>query len=131
MAFAKILMLGFIAINLVFDSHTLANVLVKFFGDLPYSRKLESEADFIGLTLMTEACFNPRAAPELYKRLSSNQAEQGGSVPEYLSTHPTGEKRIADIEKMLPEVEGKYREQCGPSRAFASLGGGRGGFGWQ
>ena len=61
---------------------------------LPFSRKQESEADVIGLEYMARAGFDPRQAVPLWQ----NMLEEGGSAPsEFLSTHPSGEKRIDSL----------------------------------
>lgn len=72
---------------------------------LPFSRKHESEADYMGLILMTMAGYNPEAAVTFWQKMSSGT---GGSVPEFMSTHPSDSRRIHDIQKFLPEAE-KYR----------------------
>lgn len=74
---------------------------------LPYSRLQESEADVIGLDLMARAGFEPGQSVNLWQ----NMAEQGGSrPPEFLSTHPDPEGRIAKLREHMPEAEGIYRE---------------------
>jgi len=67
---------------------------------LPFSRKQESEADFIGLDLMSKAGYNPHAALSLWQKMS--QAAGGAKTPELLSTHPSNERRMHDIEAALP-----------------------------
>jgi predicted Zn-dependent protease len=69
---------------------------------LPYSRLQESEADRIGLTLMARAGYDPRQAIPFWERMSKQEGKS--SPPEFLSTHPAPETRIADIEKYLPEA---------------------------
>jgi predicted Zn-dependent protease len=69
---------------------------------LPYSRTQESEADHIGLILMAEAGYDPRAAPEFWKRMA--KAASGGGTPEFLSTHPSHEAREQHIREWLPEA---------------------------
>ncbi len=71
---------------------------------LPYSRKQEYEADRIGLILMAIAGYDPNVAVPFWQRMS----QQGGSVPEFLSTHPTDENRINEIRKALPEAMEYY-----------------------
>ncbi len=74
---------------------------------LPMSRKHELEADHIGLVLMAMAGYDPHAAITLWKRLASLNKGQKG--PQWLSTHPTDEARIADIKSWVPEAMKYYR----------------------
>lgn len=71
---------------------------------LPFNRARESEADRIGLTLMAKAGYDPRKAVEFWERFSG----AGKKVPEFLSTHPSGETRIADIQRHIPEAMQHY-----------------------
>lgn len=57
--------------------------------NLPMGRKMESEADYIGLMMMAEACFDPREAVAFWQRMSQLQTQGGFEVPEILSTHPS------------------------------------------
>jgi len=68
---------------------------------LPYSRLHESEADRIGLTLMALAGYDPREAIPFWERMSKQGEKR---PPQFLSTHPAPETRIADIKKYLPEA---------------------------
>ncbi|MDE6216037.1 M48 family metallopeptidase [Bacteroides sp.] len=72
---------------------------------LPFSRKHESEADYMGLIFMRMAGYNPDVAINFWKKMSA-----GGSakVPERMSTHPSDTRRIGDIQKALPEIKSKY-----------------------
>jgi predicted Zn-dependent protease len=75
---------------------------------LPWGRKQESEADHIGLILMAKAGYDPRAARDLWVRMG--EASKGRSrPPEFLSTHPSEETRITQIEGWLPEALKYYR----------------------
>jgi predicted Zn-dependent protease len=56
---------------------------------LPMGRRMESEADYIGLMMMAEACYDPREAVGYWQRMSQLQGEGGFEVPEMLSTHPS------------------------------------------
>jgi predicted Zn-dependent protease len=76
-------------------------------GSLAYSRKHETEADQLGLVFMAIAGYNPDAAPDFWRRMSS---AGGGGVPELLSTHPSDATRISDIEKFLPEARKYYKK---------------------
>ena len=62
---------------------------------LPFSRKQESEADVIGLEYMAKAGFDPRASVPLWQNMT---AEAGGDEPaEFVSTHPSSDKRIDSL----------------------------------
>lgn len=75
---------------------------------LPFGRKQESEADKIGLILMAKAGYDPRVAVEFWQRMEA-QAGSGQRPPEFLSTHPSGETRIAQIKQWLPEIMQYYQ----------------------
>ncbi|KAJ3987837.1 peptidase M48 family protein [Lentinula detonsa] len=74
--------------------------------ELPNSRLQESEADLIGLRLMSKACYDPGASPAMFARLAQleSQASRGGfGAPEFLRTHPTSESRVRDLQAHLGE----------------------------
>lgn len=68
---------------------------------LPFSRKHELEADYMGLILMTIAGYNPDVAIGFWQKMSAD----GQQVPEFMSTHPSDAKRIREIEKELPKIK--------------------------
>ena len=69
---------------------------------LPFSRMHESEADEIGLYLMTMAGYNPDEAAPFWKRM---QAVGGSSrPPAFLSTHPDPKKRAEDLKTLVPKA---------------------------
>ncbi len=72
---------------------------------LPYSRKHESEADKMGLVLMSLAGYNPRTALTFWQKMS---AASTAKVPEFMSDHPSDANRISAIEKELPAIEKQY-----------------------
>lgn len=82
----------------------ITRILTTLLYELPNSRTQEFEADSIGLKLMSKACFDPRASPAMFSRLSKLQKSNGVSVASFLSTHPSGEQRIERLEQMLPEA---------------------------
>lgn len=73
---------------------------------LPFSRKHEYEADRLGLIFMTMAGFNPQEAITFWSRMATDN--NGGASSEFFSTHPSDEHRIAEIEKLLSQME-SYR----------------------
>ncbi len=88
------------AINIGYGVVTTVGVL------LPYSRLQESEADRIGLILMAKAGYDPREAIGFWERMAT---AGGTKPPAFLSTHPTDEKRIAQIKQWMPEALKYYR----------------------
>ena len=70
---------------------------------LPYSRQHEYEADYMGLVFMTMAGYNPNSAITFWQKMSA--ASGGGSSSDFMSTHPSDSKRIAEIQRRLPEME--------------------------
>jgi predicted Zn-dependent protease len=69
---------------------------------LPNSRKQELEADHYGLIFAAMAGYNPREAIPLWERMS--KLSGGNSTPEILSDHPVDSKRIAALQKEMPEA---------------------------
>lgn len=76
---------------------------------LPFSRKHESEADYIGLMYVAHACFDPREAPKLWERMSK---ASGGGPAEFSSTHPSPETRIRQFKEWMPEALKVYEKNC-------------------
>lgn len=76
-------------------------------GVLPFSRLQESEADQLGIIFMAIAGYDPREAPKFWERMSASSS--GGAPPEIMSTHPSDERRIRDLNEHLPEAL-KYYE---------------------
>jgi predicted Zn-dependent protease len=78
-------------------------------GLMAYGRNQESEADHIGLIFMAMAGYDPNAAIPFWQRMAKSG---GASPPEFLSTHPSPETRIKDLEKLIPKAM-KYFKQGG------------------
>lgn len=74
--------------------------------NLPHSRTQEAEADKIGLELMARAGYNPNAAISLWQKMKANDR---GGVPQFLSTHPSSEKRIQNMQALIPNVIPLYQ----------------------
>lgn len=66
---------------------------------LTYSRDQENEADMLGMRYMTLAGYHPKGMLEVMKVLA--EASKGKTPPEWQSTHPNPESRIAIIQKRL------------------------------
>lgn len=77
------------------------------FGVLPHSRKQELEADKLGLIYTALAGYNPREAVPLWQRMAN--LSSGQKPPEFLSTHPTEQTRIQQLEAQMPEALKYYK----------------------
>jgi len=73
---------------------------------LPFSRKHESEADYVGILLAADAGYDPREAVALWERMGQMS---GGAPSEFLSTHPSHETRITQLKKWMPEAMAIYQ----------------------
>lgn len=74
---------------------------------LPFSRSQESEADILGLRYMAQAGFDPRAAVALWQNMGK---VGGGGGPGFLSTHPSGEQRIATLQQNMAQAVALYQQ---------------------
>ena len=73
---------------------------------LPFSRSHETEADEIGLKLMSKAGYDPAESVNFWDRFA--KASGGKGPPAFLSTHPSSDKRRDRLKEMLPEVAADY-----------------------
>ena len=74
-------------------------------GSLKFSRQHETEADQMGLIFLAMAGYDPREAPAFWERMGAG----GGALPpEFLSTHPSHETRINDLNAIMDEAIGYY-----------------------
>lgn len=72
------------------------------FSSLHYSRKNESEADYMGLIFAAMAGYDPNVAVTFWQRMS--QGSSSSSQSDMFSDHPSDAKRIAAIKQELPEA---------------------------
>jgi len=80
-------------------------LLWSYLTDAPYSRKLETEADRVGLTLAARACYDPSSGPLVWQIVASGSDPDGPSIHErYMSTHPTHEQRIKALGEQVPQA---------------------------
>ncbi|APY06989.1 peptidase M48 [Winogradskyella sp. J14-2] len=77
-------------------------------GMLPFSRSHETEADKIGVILMAIAGYNPDEAAELWKRMKANSG--GQAPPEFLSTHPSNDSRIATLQALSSKAKAEAKK---------------------
>ncbi|MCH2198709.1 MAG: M48 family metallopeptidase [Flavobacteriales bacterium] len=75
-------------------------------GSLKFSRQHESESDMLGLVFMAMAGYNPDEAPAFWQRMSEQSG--GQAAPEFLSTHPSHDTRIAELNAFIPEAMQYY-----------------------
>jgi len=88
---------------------------------LPFNRRQESEADYIGIRLMAQAGYDPREAVPFWERMSGCPRQMidklcfrsQQAIPEFLSTHPSDVTRINQIEAWLPDVLPLYHPPDG------------------
>ncbi|XP_026380248.1 uncharacterized protein LOC113275038 isoform X1 [Papaver somniferum] len=88
----------------------LVNLTSQLFLRLPFSRRMEMEADYIGLLLLASAGYDPRIAPRVYEKLGEVTGDS--SLKDYLATHPSGKKRaqLLSQAKVMEEALSIYRE---------------------
>ena len=72
----------------------------------PNSRGMEQEADRIGVELAARAGFDPLAAISLWEKMGR---ASGSGTPQWLSTHPSNETRLADLRVYAERVQPLYR----------------------
>jgi len=84
------------------------------FGILKYSRKHESEADHMGLFLMSAAGYDPHETVKFWERMQS-ATKGGGRTPEFMSTHPSHETRIRDLTDWIPDALPLYKANPAPA----------------
>jgi predicted Zn-dependent protease len=77
---------------------------------LPFSRNHESEADYVGLMLASAACFNPAESIGLWQRMGANSA--GKAPPEFMSTHPSSDTRIQQLQGWMDEANQIRAQFC-------------------
>jgi predicted Zn-dependent protease len=84
--------------------------LIDRFLCMPASRKQEVEADYIGLMMMAQGCYEPQAAIDFWARMEKIE-DQG--LPQILSTHPSHYNRKEKIREWLPKaIEKAEANKC-------------------
>ncbi|MFM8900819.1 MAG: M48 family metallopeptidase [Burkholderiales bacterium] len=82
---------------------------------MTFGREDETEADKIGLDMAARGGYNPQASISLWQKMG---AANKGAPPEWLSTHPSNETRIRDLQATIPDVESLYSRAPRPARRF-------------
>ncbi|KAG0006546.1 hypothetical protein BGZ65_006814 [Modicella reniformis] len=120
LSFTKIALFLGILVSLIFDpSWTMQRVMMDLGMMLPFSRKCETEADQIGLMLIAQACFDPRASVDMWARMAST--ERGPSFA-FLNTHPASKDRIRKLEQWMPQaMETYHKSDCTTTNAWADM----------
>ncbi len=78
---------------------------------LPHSRQQELEADHLGLIYTARAGYDPHEAVAFWQRFKDyNEKRGGGKPPEFLSTHPVDDKRIAQLQELMPQATAEYQK---------------------
>lgn len=109
-----ILALGFMVLQYFFDlPDTASNMLLTLAFERPGSRKQESEADYIGLLMMAQSCYDPSAAVSFWHRMREVEKTHQ-APPELMSTHPSSAHREENLQKWLPKAMDRYQmSECG------------------
>jgi Zn-dependent protease with chaperone function len=85
----------------------MADAAVAYGMTLPNSRGNENEADLLGLELAARGGYNPNAAISLWQKMA---AASEGAPPEFMSTHPSSNTRIAALQAVIPKVMPLYEQ---------------------
>jgi predicted Zn-dependent protease len=83
----------------------LANAVAEVTFNLPHSRAHETEADRLGVELAARAGFEPHAAVSVWQKMLQ---ASGSGGPQFLSTHPSPETRLADLKIYADRVAPLY-----------------------
>ena len=77
---------------------------------LHFSRKQETEADQLGAIYMARGGYDPRESVKLWVRFKEyKETNNQRRLPQFMSTHPSDETRIRDLEAFMPEAMEHYR----------------------
>ena len=79
-----------------------AGMLRTFGIDNPFGRKQETEADYLGLIFSSLAGYDIRESVKIWERMK--EANKGKSPPEWMSTHPSSDRRIQSLKAWIPEI---------------------------
>ena len=81
--------------------------MLRHFGiDNPFGRKQEKEADYLGLIFSSLAGYDIRESVKIWERMK--ETFKGQEPPEWMSTHPSSEKRIQLLKDWIPDIIVRY-----------------------
>ena len=72
----------------------------------PFNRKQESEADYLGMIFSSLSGYDIRETEKIWERMK--EANKGKEPPQFMSTHPSSDSRIRNIQTWLNEIIIKY-----------------------
>lgn len=98
--------------SLALLGHWAQQKLTQLMFSRPYSRKLEAEADEVGLQLAAKACADVRAGPVFWQQMEMRDRLHGElELPEWLSTHPSHKNRYTQMDRLIPQAL-ELRSKC-------------------
>ncbi|PWZ00447.1 hypothetical protein BCV70DRAFT_199724 [Testicularia cyperi] len=104
----KVLLFGAFVLEMFGLDIGLSRAALTLLLSLPNSRKTELEADWLGLRIMSRACFDPTEASKLWTRMSQEDGSSSGGLLQnaqaILSTHPVSSQRIKNMQEWLPDA---------------------------
>ena len=83
-----------------------AGMLRTFGIDNPFGRKQETEADYLGLIFSSLAGYDIRESVKVWERMK--EENKGKEPPEWMSTHPSNDKRIKSLKKWIPDIINRF-----------------------
>ena len=92
--------------NLLGSDRSIYNDIINYGVLLPFSRTMESEADYMGLTFMNLAGFNMQESYKVWERMQKEN--KAGNQNEFASSHPSPDNRIKKIKEWIPIVSSQY-----------------------
>ena len=92
--------------NLLGSDRSIYNDIINYGVLLPFSRTMESEADYMGLTFMNLAGFNIQESYKVWERMQKEN--KAGNQNEFTSSHPSPDNRIKKLKEWIPIVSTQY-----------------------
>lgn len=86
---------------------------------LKYSRDAERQADLLGAQILYDAGYDPRGIPQFFEKLEAQQ--RGGSMPNWLSSHPNPENRVGGVNNEIEKLGGAPPRYKSDSPDFRSI----------